>query len=197
MSRGTKITLLIVGGVVVIGLIIYFIIVPVFTANAPAPSGNANNNLNSSLPATNNSKPVTNTPPPPPAEAAPEVQAASAAQTIARTFAERFATYTNRNGLVNLNDLEMISTPAVWSFIQGGYKTDLLKTLPSASSYYAMTSTALNVHVAPMSDDEISATVPMQRVESGSVSKTTYATLDLKLKKVGDAWLVSWEEWEK
>jgi hypothetical protein len=188
--------LLIAGGLIVIGAIIYFIIIPVFKTNAPAANVNVNNNLNSSLPVTNNSKPVTNIPPPP-AEVAPEAQAASAARTVALTFAERFATYTNQNGLINLNDLEAISTPAVWSFIKGSYKSDLLKTLPDPKDYYAMTSTALNAKIAPLSDTEMSATVPMQRVESGTVSKTTYATLDLKLKKINDVWLVSWEEWEK
>jgi hypothetical protein len=49
-----------------------------------------------------------------------------------------------------------------------------------------------------MNATEDSATVMMQRVESGTVSKVTYATLDLKLKKSsGGSWLVSWEEWEK
>ena len=188
--------LLIVGGLIVIGAIIYFIIAPVFKANAPAANVNINNNLNSSLPVTGNSQPVTNIPPPP-AEVAPEAKQASAARTIAITFAERFATYTNENGLVNLNDLEAISTPAVWSFIKGSYRTDLIKNLPDPKTYYAMTSTALNAKIAPISDTEVSAIVPMQRVESGTVSKTTYATLGLKLKKINDAWLVSWEEWEK
>jgi len=197
MSRGTKIVILIIGGVIVIGLIVYFIIVPVFmTATPPPTKAKVNNNLNSSLPITNNHPPVTNTPPPP-AEAAPESKEASAAQTIARTFAERFATYNNQNGLANLNDLQAISTPAVWSYIQGGYRAGLVKSMPGSGSYYAVSATALSVKIVPVSDTEVSATVPMQLVESGSSSKVSYATLDLKLKKVDADWLVSWEQWEK
>jgi len=198
MSRGTKITILIVAGLIVIGLIVYFIIVPVFKANAPA-NVNVNKPANTSLPTTNNQQPTTNTPtpPPPPVEVTPEAKQASSARTVAIAFAERFATYSNQNDLANLDNLEAISTPAVWSFVNGSYRAGLVKTLPAASAYYAMVSTSLNAKVVPISDTEDSATVLMQRVESGTVSKVTYATLDLKLKKVGDAWLVSWEEWEK
>jgi hypothetical protein len=196
MSRGTKIVILIIGGVIVIGLIVYFIIVPVFKANVPAANVNVNNNLNSSLPVTNNQPPATNTPPPP-AEVAPESKEASAAQTIARIFSERFATYSNQNGLANLNDLQAISTPAVWNYIQGGYRSEIVKSMPGSGSYYAVSATALSVKIVPISDTEVSATVPMQLIESGTSSKVSYATLNLKLKKVNDAWLVSWEEWEK
>jgi len=197
MSRGTKITLLIIGGAVIIGLIVYFIIVPVFTAVQPATNANANKNVNSSLPITNNQPPTVNKPVPPPADVAPEAQQAGSARTVAVAFAERFATYSNQNNLANLDNLKAISTPAVWSFIEGAYRADLLKSMPKGSAYYAMTSTALNAKAAPISDTEVSATVLMQRVESGTVSKVAYATLDLKLKKVGDSWLVSWEQWEK
>lgn len=197
MSRGTKLTILIIAGVIVIGLIVYFFIIPAFKAVAPATNSNANNNLNSSLPNTN-SQPAINKPvAPPPSETTEESKVSSAARTVALAFAERFATYSNRNDLANLNDLEAISTPAVWKFIQGGYRDELKKSMPAGDEYYAMTSTALNANITIVSDTELSAKVPMQRVESGSVEKTTYATLDLKLKKVNDAWLVSWEEWEK
>jgi hypothetical protein len=190
--------MVIVAGLIVIGLIVYFIIVPIFTANAPTANVNVNKPVNASLPNTNSQKPITNTPvPPPPAEVAPEATQASSARTIAIAFAERFATYSNQNNLANLDNLEVISTPAVWSFIKGSYRNDLLKSMPKGSAYYAMTSTALNANVAPISATEDSATVMMQRVESGTASKVAYATLDLKLKKTGDSWLVSWEQWEK
>ena len=92
--------------------------------------------------------------------------------------------------MANLDNLKAIPTPAVWSFIEASYRADLIKTMPDRKTYYAMASTALNAKVAPISDTEDGATVMMQRVESGTIPKVTYATLDLKLKKVGDAWLV-------
>ena len=188
--------MVVIAGLIVIGLIIYFIIVPTVTASLPV---NVNKPVTAALP-------VTNTPPavnanvpnvPPPAEVTPETAQASTARTIAIAFAERFATYSNQNDLANLDNLENITTPAVWSFIKGGYRSSLLKTMPKASSYYAMTSTTLNANVSPVSATEVSAKVMMQRVESGAVSKVAYATLDLKLTKTGDNWLVSWEQWEK
>jgi len=195
MSRGTKITMVVIAGLIVIGLIVYFIIVPTITASLPA---NVNKPVTAALPAANTPVVNANLPNvPPPAEVTPETAQASTARTVAIAFAERFATYSNQNNLANLDNLQAVSTPAVWSFIKGGYRSDLLKTMPKASSYYAMTSTALNASVSPVSATEANAKVMMQRVESGTSSKVAYGTLDLKLKKVGDAWLVAWEEWEK
>jgi hypothetical protein len=196
MSRGAKIIILIIGGLIVIGLVVYFIIIPALPAGTPSPKTNVNAKVNSNLPLTN-TQPLVNNNVPPPAEVPEETKQVSSAKTVALSFAGRFATYSNQNGLANLGDLEAISTPAVWKYIQGDFKKNLLKTLPPASSYYAMTSTVLNTKVVPTSETEANASVSMQRVESGTVNKVSYGTLDLKLKKVGDSWLVSWEDWEK
>ena len=194
MSRGTKITLLIVGGVIAIGFIVYFIFGPLFTGGQPAV-GNNNQNTNAPVLTTNNSQPATNIPPP--AELSATAKQAAAARTIAQTFAVRLATYTNQNGLSNLSDLRSLATPAVWSYLDGDYRAALIKTLPPKSDYYAVTGTAVNATIAMASDTEAAATVPMQKVETGAASKTSYVALDLKLKLVDGAWLVSWLEWEK
>lgn len=196
MSRGTKIFMVIIAGLILIGLIIYFIIAPVITANLPP--ANANKPAAASLPKTN-TPPAAKVPVvvPPPANVPPETAQAATVRTIAIAFAERFATYSNQNGLANLDNLEAISTPAVWSYIKTSYRPGLLKTLPPASTYYAVTAKTLNARVTSISDAEIGATVSMQLAESGTSKKVTYGTLDLKLKKIGDNWLVSWEEWEK
>src|SRR5512133_561636 len=196
MNRSMKIILLVAGGVIMIGLIAYFIIVPVFTANAPAPAANANKNVGVIAPAANaNSQPPVNSPVPPPAEVAPAAKQAAAARSIALSFAARLGTYTNQNDLANLNDLQNISTAPVWKYINGDYRNSVLKTLPVGGSYYAMTSTVVNAALVPVSDAEMSAKVQLQRSETGSVVKVSYATLDLILKKVNDNWLVARLDW--
>jgi hypothetical protein len=197
MSRGLKIIILAVVGIIVIGLIAYFIIIPALPGKGTAPKANVNAKVNSNLPLTNTQPTTNENVPPPPAEVPEITKQASSARTVALSFAGRFATYSNQNGLANLNDLEAISTPAVWNFIRGEYKKNLLKSLPPANTYYAMASTVLNAKITPISESEASATVAMQRVESGAVNKVSYETLNLKLKKIGENWLVSWEEWEK
>jgi hypothetical protein len=199
MSRGLKIILLILGGIVAIGAIVYFIVFPLFNGQAPAPV-NTNGNVNASLPAstnTNNQQPANVNSPPPPAAVSPETQQVSAAKSVARTFAERLDTYTNQNGLINLSDLQAISTPAVWKYIDGDYRAGLVKAMSGIKAYYSVTSTAMNVKIAAATDDQADASVQMQRVESGAVSKTSYIALDLKLKNIDGQWLVSWLEWEK
>jgi hypothetical protein len=197
MSRGAKIIILIIIGVIAIGLIFYFIILPLFPRSAPSAS-DANTNINASLPAANaNANKNANVNAPLPAAVLPEVQLVSSARSVARTFAERLDTYTNRNGLSNLADLKTISTPAAWKYLDDEYRTALIAAMPVGKDYYGVVSTAMNVNVALDSSGGIDAKVGLQRVESGAVSKTSYPTLDLKLKKVGDEWLVSWLDWEK
>lgn len=195
-----KITILIVAGIIVIGLILYFIIIPVFVSTAPSPVVNANANKNVAvLPAANtNIQPPTNQPVlPPPAEVAPAAKQAAAARTIALSFAARLATYNNQNGLANLNDLQSVSTPAVWQYVNGDYRAGIVKSLPAAKTYYAKTSTVINVAMAPVSDTEVSAKVQLQSVESGAVTATNYVTLDLVLKNINGVWLVARLDWEK
>jgi hypothetical protein len=196
MSRGTKITILIAIGIIAIGAILYFIILPLFSGS-PNPATNANANVG--LPLTNApaKTPNINVNAPLPAAVSPEVEAASSARSVARTFAERLDTYTNRNGLVNLDDLRAISTPAVWKYLDSDYRKELAKAMPADKAYYSVVSTAMNVSFSVASADEMTAKVGLQRVESGAVSKTSYPTLDLKLRKDNDGWLVSWLEWEK
>ncbi len=199
MSRGAKIIILTVAGLIAIGLIFFFLILPLFPKASPQETA-SDANVNAGLPAANananvNAKPAANAPLP--AEVAPEVKLASSARSVARTFAERIDTYTNRNGLANLDDLESISTSAVWKYIDGEYRKGLLKAMPAGNAYYSVVSTAMNVNVAAESANEMNAKVGLQRVESGAVSKTTYPTLDMKLKKSGEEWVVSWLEWEK
>ena len=193
-----KIIILIMAGVVAIGAIVYFVIVPLFVGT-PAPVTPVNTNAVSLPPAnanTNVNAPPANVPPPP-AEVSPETQQASAARSVARTFAERLDTYSNRNGLINLNDLQTLSTPAVWKYIDGEYRAGLLKSLPDAKSYYSVTSTAMSINATTSTADQIDVTVQMQRVEAGTVSKISYVVLNLKLKNVNNIWVVSWLEWAK
>lgn len=190
--------MLIIAGIAAIGAIVYFVIVPLFTGS-PAPVAPVNTNTQP-LPATNANAnvnaPLANVPPPP-AAVSPETQQASAARSVARTFAERLDTYSNRNGLINLNDLQTLSTPAVWKYIDGEYRAGLLKSLPDAKSYYSVTSTAMSINATSSTADQIDVVVQMQRVEAGTASKVSYVVLSLKLKNIDNTWVVSWLEWAK
>lgn len=195
MNRGTKITILMTGGVIVIGLIVYLVFVPLFINDQSRTNTNQNANINT---------PIANVPvvipanlPPPPAEVSDETKTLAAAKTIAQTFAVRLATYSNQNNLRNLDDLRTISTPAVWSYLDNDYRDTLKKSMPPADEYYGVTSTAASVNVTMVNEGEVKAVVPMQKAESGAVSKTSYVTLDMKLKNVNGSWLVTWLEWEK
>jgi hypothetical protein len=195
MTRGLKITILIIGGVIAIALIAYFVIFPIFKGNeTPGPAQNANAGLPSGSLTNASQEPEKPENPPPPSEVAPEVEQASVARSVALTFAERIGTYTSDNGFANLADLKDISTSAVWKYIDGEYRGSLSKALPLG--YYRVTSKAMNADVSLISDTEVSAVVQVQKTESGEASNTSYTVLDLKLKNSDGRWLVSWMEWE-
>jgi len=201
MNRSTKIIILAVLGLIAIGLISFFIFWPLIkSSNSPSAANvNAKGNSNAALGVGNeniNANGEANAPPLS-AVVLPETKRLTAARTIAKTFAERVATYSNQNNFANLDDLGLISTPAVYKYLQGDYKKSLLKALPVGSGYYAVTATATKITLAPIKDGQLGGSVQLQEVQEGLVSKTAYAVLDVKLNQVGDSWVVSYLEWEK
>lgn len=205
MSRGTKIIILVIAGVVAIALIAYFVFVPLFWGGEIKQAINSNTNAGSGVMAPAggvNTPAVTYAPedisknPPPPVEVSDQTKQAGTARTIAKDFAERLGTFSNQNDLLNIKDLETISTPAVYKYLSGEYRSGLLKNMPPAKDYYGATATAMSVNLAPSGTGEFSGKVQLQKVESGVVSQTSYAVLGLKLKASGDSWVVSWLQWE-
>ncbi len=198
MSRRKKIIILIVAGLLAIALIVYFIIWPTIPHNATPTNVNAGNQIKPISPAVNVNAPKTpSVKTVPPTEVLPATKQTSAARTVTLAFAERLATYTNQNNFSNFADLEAFGTPAVWKYINGEYRASLVKQMPPAASYYAVTASAINSSVSTVSANEVDAKVLLRRVETGAVKNTSYATLDLVLKKIDGNWLVARFDWEK
>lgn len=195
MTRGLKIVILIIGGLIAIAAIAYFVFLPFFKGSEKTPGANANLPSGALTNANAPAAPKNANNPPPPSSVDPEVEQISVARSVARTFAERLGTYTSDNGLTNLTDLKDISTSAVWKYIDGEYRRGIMKSLP-ASGYYSVVCTAMKTEVVPSGDNEVSARVSMQKAESGAVTGTSYITLNLKLKDIDGFWVVSWLEWE-
>ncbi len=196
MNRGTKIILLAVCGAIALAAIFYFIFLPLFVAKTPEGAGpDANLPASGLSNAPSAAAAGTENNPPPPKEVSPVVDQVSAARSVTRTFAERLGTYTSDNGLVNLEDLRSISTPAVWKYVDGEYRKSVIAGMPK-TGYYSVTATVMNANVVAVSETEANATVLMQKVESGAVSATSYPVLELKLRKAEGGWAVSWLEWK-
>ncbi len=200
MDRSTKIIILIVGGVIVIGIILFFVFrpqpgaVPTPAANTNAPRGG--------LPGTPGATglPGTEVPTAPTPTPAPELTGIakdrSIVQNLSTTFAERLGSYSNQGGLTNLNDLETVSTPEVYAYLQGTYRAGIEKKLPPADSYYGVMATVISVNFNDLDESSARVDVQLQNAESGTMTKTTYATLALRFTKQNDTWLVSRLDWK-
>jgi hypothetical protein len=199
MTRGIKIIALVAAGIIAIGLIFYFVIWPIIPKSAPAPVLNTNA-PSAALPVINANVPPPATPAenvPPPAEISGETADAATVRTTAAVFAERLASYSNQNGLKNLDDLKTISTAAVWKYLDGEYRQEILKTMPPLTDYYGVTAKAIRVSSSAAGDGVADATVELQKSEAGTINNVTAVTLRLKLKKTESGWVVTWLEWQK
>jgi hypothetical protein len=199
MSRGTKIIIVIVGGLVLIGGIIWFIVAQFYTPSAPAPVANTNTNapagsLGSSTGTPNGGTTVL-TPPPVPAQAPVATVDRTAVQLLAVNFAERVGSYSNQSDFSNFADLEPVVSAEVYSYMQGDYRAGLAKTLPPSTDYYGVTAKVVDVTALDNDDQTGEATLSVQRTESGTVTKTGYAILELKVSKTTAGWIVSNFKW--
>lgn len=116
-------------------------------------------------------------------------------QTLSRSFAERFGSYSSNNPYMNLKDLRFFMTKELWKEVSKIMK----QPLPS-NDYYGVTSRAIHVQTVSLSEAERSGEfrVLLQRKESkaGKGPVIAYQSLRLKMSASGDDWLVSSYQWE-
>jgi LPS O-antigen subunit length determinant protein (WzzB/FepE family) len=116
---------------------------------------------------------------------------------LARTFTERFGSFSNQSNYVNLADLYPMETVDVqkWTAI---YVGKLRKDNPPSGPYYGMTTRALNVAVKILDADNAEAVVGTQREETkgAAAAVITYQDLKLTFKRVNQKWLVDFVKWQ-
>lgn len=111
---------------------------------------------------------------------------------LARSFAERYGSYSSKNAYQNLRDLKSFMTDRLWRASE--------QTMLSASAsdeYFGVTSRALQVELQAMESDQAKVQVTLQRRESKGQSdpRVFYQTLTLELNVGGGAWLVDELAW--
>ena len=193
MDRRAKLIFLFSGGVIAVAAILVFIFWP---NNAPTPAVNANVNTNAgALAPSANVNANVNTPsaPRPVSEAE---KAATLPKTIATVFAERFDSYSSQSNLKNLTDLESLVTADSYKFINTTYRTKIANTFPPGNAYLGVSARVVAVHQIAYGGNSADFDLSMQEVWSGTVTGTKYPTLEVRLEKDGDAWLVNYFKWK-
>jgi len=127
-----------------------------------------------------------------PARAPAEVSVDS----LARTFSERYASYSNESDFANLYDLEPLMTDSMWRDTEA-----MIESLEVQDVYHGVTSRAITITVPAMTDDDLEVTVEvlMQREDAlGSPQniEINYETLVLDLVKESGTWKVDSATWQ-
>jgi hypothetical protein len=195
MDRRAKFIFLFSGGAIVIAAILVFIFWP---SKPSAPATNANTNASASAlapsPAVNVN--VNINAPSAPRPISDEEKAASEPKTIAMTFAERFDSYSSQSNLKNLTDLAPLVTSDSYKFIDTTYRTKLKKSFPAGNAYLGVSAQVVSVRQVSYDGKSADFLLNMQESWTGTVNDAKYPTLEVKLEKDGDTWLVNDFKWK-
>lgn len=140
----------------------------------------------------------------PPAGEAPEVPPTpqptqAAVLVVARSFAERFASWSTDDGFASFELLEGEATSQVREFLRT-YRADLAARYPASGGYHGVTGRALSPRVDQLDDEAglAEVTVGLQLAESSGGNVTPSISnreLMLRLVRRDGQWLVDFLKW--
>lgn len=190
MNAKKKLIALIVAGLVVIALIIYFIFIYDFNQT---PDGGEN----TPTPQEEGAPVTREVPPQPISEASPEAQARSQVTQLAMSFAERYGSSSNQAEFSNLTDLEIFMTPAMQTRTRQ-YVAEQQKETEIPTDYQGITTKSVVASITAITLDSAEVTVKTKRLEENSSGEKKNSNQDLKLtmKKSGDTWQVDSATWQ-
>lgn len=118
---------------------------------------------------------------------------------IARTFAERYGSFSNQAGFSNLLDLEPIVSTSLWNTLQEFHKAQQ-KEVIREDDYYGISTRALSTKLGKFDADSYAeVSVQTQREEARSITtnpRVYYQELKLQLVKLNNNWLVDTAKWQ-
>lgn len=116
---------------------------------------------------------------------------------VARTFAERYGSFSNQGGFSNLLDLEPIVTPSLWNDLQTFH---LAQQKEIGKEYYGISTRALSTKLGKFdSASYAEVNVQTQRDEARGTTanpRVYYQELKLQLVKLNGSWLVDTTKWQ-
>lgn len=119
-------------------------------------------------------------------------------EALARTFAERYGSYSNKNNFENLAGL--------LDWMTAGFQTATEKYIASEKAkltgeepYFAVTSKVISLSLSAVKEAGTDAAVTLERTERNetSVTDTYFQDLTLQFKKINGLWLVNSVAWQE
>lgn len=135
-------------------------------------------------------------------ESAEEIQATNSsfedARSLARSFVERFGSFSNQNHYENLKNLEIFMTDELWSWAEGVIATGE-NNQQAGDDYYGIVTNVVSLKKISETDDSYSFKITCQRRETTSASNETkvfFQDINLTLvKESANTWKVSAASW--
>lgn len=118
------------------------------------------------------------------------------AQTIGRSFVERFGSFSSESEYKNIQDVMSMATPALQTKLAALAEEAKKST---STAYYGISTTVVTVKSTKTTDTQVNLTITTLRSESiDSPANTTQRSEDIKLTllKDGEDWLVDSYEWQ-
>lgn len=189
MSNRTKFILIIAGGFTIIGFLLYW-----FWPRATETVQPPENQLPAKVQLTPEQQNAVKLPEPD----AAEIETDSALRT-ARTFTERFATFSSTNGYIDLQSLYSLCTPEMNDWLKNEYLPKLKKDFPADGFYYSVSTMAPSAAVLSQNGASMQVTVSTQRQETkGDKEGEPYVQkIIIDMQKIDGKWLVNAAYWQK
>ncbi len=116
---------------------------------------------------------------------------------IARTFAERYGSFSNQGGFANLLDLEPIVSESLWADLEAFHSSQQKEI---NKEYYGVSTQVLSTKLGKFDADsfaEVSAQTQRQEARLTPANpRVYYQELKLQLVKVGNSWQVDTAKWQ-
>jgi len=188
-NQGIKILLILFGGLIVIGILVYWLI----------PTGDESlTGDQTPLPAKVDlpQEQVNAVKLPPPTQK--ELDAQSGIR-IAKTFVERFGTYSNTNGYFDFESVSKICTDTMVSWLKTSYLAQLKKDYPANGFSVVMATQAPAGSLVSQSDGAMTVRVSATRQETkgDKISEPFLQDIIVELKKIDAGWFVDAAFWQK
>lgn len=185
-----KVLALLLAGLIIIALIIYFIFIHDF--NKQDTTGGTDQGTNTPAEVVS-----TETPPPAAPVRTTEDQSRDQVNQLGMSFAERYGSSSNQADFSNLRDLELFMTPEMITRTRQYIATEQGKN-PSMTEYTGVTTKAVVVNITSFSETAAEVTVKTKRQEQNAAGTTKDYNQNLKLtmKKLDNTWKVDTAAWE-
>lgn len=195
MTKRTKVITVAVLVIVVLVLLVAVALAPgrFSSRNRGGPNGNTPADENVGLPQAGTNAGVTVPVAPTPVTKEPGTQ--STLEALAKTFAERYGSYSSHSGLSNLRELQPIMTSRM--------AASAAAALPQArpdSGFYGVTTKVLSVQIIALNEAETEAQLAVQTQRSetrtGQGAQQSYRKLTVSLIKESGGWKVDQATWQ-